>query len=55
MDEARPPHRVVGISGCIGAMTGAFCRRLVGAWGSTTRHVHLEDDGLLVEEFELTL
>jgi hypothetical protein len=55
VDEARPPRRVAGISGCIGAMAGAFCRRLVGAWGSTARRVRLEDDGLVVEEFKLPL
>jgi hypothetical protein len=55
VDEARPPRKVAEISGCIGAMTGAFCGRLVEAWGWTARRVRLEDDGLVVEEFELPL
>jgi hypothetical protein len=32
-----------------------FCRRFVRAGGSTTLCVRLEDDGPMVEEFELSL
>ena len=38
----------------IGAATGVFCRRFVGAEGSAAMCVRLEEDGPVVEEFELS-
>jgi hypothetical protein len=39
----------------MGVVTGIFCRRLVGARGSVTMCARFEDDGPMVEEFELSL
>jgi hypothetical protein len=53
--EARPPRSVARISGCIGAKTGAFCRRLVGVGEPAALCVRLENEGPMVEEFEFPL
>jgi hypothetical protein len=40
---------------CIGAMTGVFCQRFIGAEGSAALCVRLEVDGFVVEELKLSL
>jgi hypothetical protein len=44
VDEARPPRKVVRISGFIGAATGMFCQSNVRAESSTTLCVQLDGD-----------